>query len=415
MEVLRDRYVSQLLERRHNGLVKIITGVRRCGKSYLLFNLFKNRLLTEGVPANHIISIALDDFANESYLDPHRLYDYVKGQVKDSNMYYVLLDEIQLVPQFEHVLTGFLHIENLDVYVTGSNSRFLSSDIVTEFRGRGDELRVYPLSFAEFYSVYAGTIEQAWKEYQLYGGMPGLLTMDSDERKAQYLKKLFEQTYISDIVNRYNLRGNEEIGELVDVLASSVGSLTNTLVLTNSFNSVKHLSISRPTVSAYINYLQDAFLITQAKRYDVRGRKYIATPSKYYFVDAGLRNVRLDFRQRDYGFVMENIIYNELCQRGWNVDVGMVEYNCKDNGKSVRKQLEVDFVCNKGNQRYYVQSAYKMDSEDKYLQETQSFKNINDSFQRVIIQKEDIPSFYDDAGIFHIGLFDFLLHPEQLR
>lgn len=415
MEVLRDRYVSQLLERRHNGLVKIITGVRRCGKSYLLFNLFKNKLLTEGVPANHIISIALDDFANESYLDPHKLYDYVKGQVKDSNMYYVLLDEIQLVPQFEHVLTGFLHIENLDVYVTGSNSRFLSSDIVTEFRGRGDELRVYPLSFAEFYSVYAGTIEQAWKEYQLYGGMPGLLTMDSDERKVIYLKKLFEQTYISDIVNRYNLRGNEEIGELVDVLASSIGSLTNTLVLTNSFNSVKHLSISRPTVSAYINYLQDAFLITQAKRYDVRGRKYIATPSKYYFVDAGLRNVRLDFRQRDYGFVMENIIYNELCQRGWNVDVGMVEYNCKDNGKSVRKQLEVDFVCNKGNQRYYVQSAYKMDSEDKYLQETQSFKYINDSFQRVIIQKEDIQPFYDDAGIFHIGLFDFLLHPEQQK
>ncbi|MCQ2313492.1 MAG: ATP-binding protein [Paludibacteraceae bacterium] len=415
MEVLRTIYVNQLWGRKHNGLVKIITGVRRCGKSYLLFKLFKQRLLNEGVAQDHIISIALDDFANESYLEPHQLFEFVKGQAKDTQMYYVLLDEIQLVPHFENVLNGFLHLSNVDVYVTGSNSRFLSSDIITEFRGRGDELRVYPLSFAEFFSVYTGSVETAWKEYQLYGGMPGLLAMESDERKAEYLKKLFEQTYFADIVNRYNLRGNEEVGELVDIIASSIGSLTNTLTLTNTFNSIKHLSISRPTVSAYIQYLQDAFLITQTKRFDVRGKRYIASPVKYYFVDPGLRNARLDFRQRDYGAVMENIIYNVLCQYGWNVDVGMVEYNCKMNGKSMRKQLEVDFVCNKGNRRYYIQSAYEMDSEDKYQQEIQSFKHINDSFQRVIIHKSDTRSFYDNNGILHIGLYDFLLHPEQIN
>ncbi len=415
MEVSRISYVNQLWERRHNGLVKIITGVRRCGKSYLLFKLFKQRLLNEGVAQDHIISIALDDFANELYLEPHQLYEFVKGQAKDIQMYYVLLDEIQLVPHFERVLNGLLHLSNVDVYVTGSNSRFLSSDIITEFRGRGDELRVYPLGFAEFYSVFEGTKEQAWKEYRIYGGMPGLLLMESDERKAEYLKKLFEQTYFSDIINRYNLRGNEEIGELVDVLASSVGSLTNTLTLTNTFNSIKHLSISRPTVAAYIQYLQDAFLLTQAKRYDVRGRRYIASPSKYYFVDAGLRNARLDFRQRDYGFVMENVIYNALCQSGWNVDVGMVEYNCKESGKSVRKQLEVDFVCNKGSKRHYIQSAHEITSEEKYWQETQSFQYIHDSFQRILIQNEDIKSYYDENGILHIGLLDFLLHPECIE
>lgn len=245
--------------------------------------------------------------------------------------------------------------------------------------------------------------------------MPGLLTMESDERKVEYLKQLFEKTYFSDIVNRHNLRGNEEIGELVNILASSIGSLTNSLTLTNTFNSIKHLSISHPTVGAYIQYLQDAFLITQAKRYDVRGKKYIATPAKYYFVDAGLRNARLDFRQRDYGFIMENIIYNELCQRGWNVDVGMVEYNCKEDNKSIRKQLEVDFVCNKSSRRYYIQSAYAMDSEDKYLQEIKSFKYIDDSFQRVLVQKEDLKPFYDDNGILHMGLFDFLLNPNSLE
>lgn len=415
MEVSRTSYVNQLWERRHNGLVKIITGVRRCGKSYLLFKLFKQHLLNESVAQDHIISIALDDFANEPYLEPHQLFEFVKGQIKDTQMYYVLLDEIQLVPHFEKVLNGFLHLSNVDVYVTGSNSRFLSSDIITEFRGRGDELRVSPLSFAEFYSVFEGTKEQAWKEYRIYGGMPGLLLMESDERKAEYLKRLFEQTYFADIINRYNLRGNEEIGELVDVLASSVGSLTNTLTLTNTFNSIKHLSISRPTVAAYIQYLQDAFLLTQAKRYDVRGRKYIASPSKYYFVDAGLRNARLDFRQRDYGFVMENVIYNALCQSGWSVDVGMVEYNCKENGKSVRKQLEVDFVCNKGSKRYYIQSAHEITSEDKYWQEIQSFQHIHDSFQRILIQNEDIKSYYDENGILHIGLLDFLLHPECIE
>lgn len=415
MEVSRTSYVNQLWERRHNGLVKIITGVRRCGKSYLLFKLFKQHLLNESVAQDHIISIALDDFANEPYLEPHQLFEFVKGQIKDTQMYYVLLDEIQLVPHFEKVLNGFLHLSNVDVYVTGSNSRFLSSDIITEFRGRGDELRVSPLSFAEFYSVFKGTKEQAWKEYRIYGGMPGLLLMESDERKAEYLKRLFEQTYFADIINRYNLRGNEEIGELVDVLASSVGSLTNTLTLTNTFNSIKHLSISRPTVAAYIQYLQDAFLLTQAKRYDVRGRKYIASPSKYYFVDAGLRNARLDFRQRDYGFIMENVIYNALCQSGWSVDVGMVEYNCKENGKSVRKQLEVDFVCNKGSKRYYIQSAHEITSEDKYWQEIQSFQHIHDSFQRILIQNEDIKSYYDENGILHIGLLDFLLHPECIE
>jgi len=414
MEVKRERYVNQLLDRRHNGLVKIVTGLRRCGKSYLLFKLFRGKLAELGVDDSHVITIALDDYQNKEFLNPDVLNESVRRRIADDGMYYILLDEIQLVPDFEMLLNGFLHIPNADTYVTGSNSKFLSTDIITEFRGRGDEIRVYPLSFSEYMSAYQGPAQDALAAYLNFGGMPGLLNIEKEENKAAYLKSLFTQTYFQDIISRYNLRGNVEIEELVNVVASNIGTLTNPLTIANTFVSEKKVRISRDTISAYIQHIQEAFLIEKAQRYDVRGKRYIGTPVKYYFTDVGLRNACLNFRQNDYGHIMENVIYNELRIRGLSVDVGSVEVHTKDNGKSVRKQFEVDFVCNKASRRYYVQSTYDVHSDEKMQQEIQSFLRISDSFKKILVQQNHITPHYDNYGIFNINLFDFLLNDNSL-
>ena len=414
MVIKRDFYLSKLIQHKKNGMVKIITGIRRSGKSYLLFKLFRDHLLESGIKEDHIISIALDDFGNRKLQNPDELYNYVKSQIVDNEDYYILLDEIQLVPEFESVINGFMHIVNVDIYVTGSNSKFLSSDIITEFRGRGDEIRVYPLNFSEFYSVYGGDFDKAWIMYCNYGGMPLCLSMETVEDKAKYLTSLFDKTYLADIINRNNLRGNVEINELTDVLASSIGSLTNPLKLSNTFASTKNVKLSANTISSYLNYLQDAFLIERAVRYDIKGKKYINTPAKYYFVDLGLRNARLSFRQQEYTHIMENVIYNELRLRGYSVDVGVVENVEKENGVSVRKTLEVDFVVNLGNRRYYIQSAYSIPSEEKMAQEQASLLSINDAFRKIIIVNQPIMSGYNEKGILMLSLQDFLMNPEKV-
>lgn len=414
MVIKRDFYLSKLIQHKKNGMVKIITGIRRCGKSYLLFKLFRDHLLESGIKEDHIISIALDDFGNRKLQNPDELYNHVKSQIVDNEDYYILLDEIQLVPEFESVINGFMHIPNADIYVTGSNSKFLSSDIITEFRGRGDEIRVYPLNFSEFYSVYGGDFDKAWIMYCNYGGMPLCLSMETVEDKAKYLTSLFDTTYLADIINRNNLRGNVEINELTDVLASSIGSLTNPLKLSNTFASTKNVKLSANTISSYLNYLQDAFLIERAVRYDIKGKKYINTPAKYYFVDLGLRNARLSFRQQEYTHIMENVIYNELRLRGYSVDVGVVENVEKENGVSVRKTLEIDFVVNLGNRRYYIQSAYSIPSEDKMAQEQASLLSINDAFRKIIIINQPIMSGYNEQGILMLSLQDFLMNPEKV-
>ncbi|MBP5780550.1 MAG: ATP-binding protein [Clostridia bacterium] len=413
MEIKRDFYLNKLIGHKKNGMVKIVTGVRRCGKSYLLLKLFKKHLLESGVPEDHIVSIALEGYGNKYLQSPDKLYEYVTSKIADDMDYYILLDEIQLVPDFESVVNGFLHIDNADIYITGSNSKFLSSDIITEFRGRGDEIRVYPLNFSEFYSVYGGEFEKAWVMYCNYGGMPLCLSMETPEDKAKYLTSLFETTYLADIINCNNLRGNAEIGELTDVLASSIGSLTNPLKLSNTFGIIKNVKLSANTISSYIDYLQDAFLIEKAVRYDIKGKKYINTPAKYYFVDLGLRNARLAFRQQEYTHIMENVIYNELRLRGYSVDVGVVETVDKENGTSVRNKLEVDFVVNLGNRRYYIQSAYNIPSEEKMKQEQASLLAINDAFRKIIIVNQPILSGYNEQGILILSLSDFLLSPEK--
>ncbi len=413
MEIKRDFYLNKLIRHQRNGLVKIVTGVRRCGKSYLLFRLFREHLRKSGVRDDHIISIALDDYENVQLLDPDALYRHVKGRIADDGDYYILLDEIQLVKNFESVVNGFLHLPNADIYVTGSNSRFLSSDIVTEFRGRGDEIRIYPLNFAEFYSAYGGDFQSAWLTFANYGGMPLLLSMQTREDKVNYLKYLFETTYLADIVGRNNLRGNAEIGELTDVLASSIGSLTNPLKLSNTFASTKNVKLSANTISAYLGYLQDAFLIEKALRFDIKGKKYINTPAKYYFVDMGLRNARLSFRQQEYTHIMENVIYNELRSRGYSVDVGVVENVKKQDEAWVRKSLEVDFVVNAGDRRYYIQSAYDLPSEKKMAQEQASLLAIDDAFRKIVIVNSAILSGYNEQGILLVSLSDFLFDPER--
>lgn len=414
-EVQRTDYIEWLDRKKGNGLVKIITGVRRCGKSYLLFTLFRRHLLKQGIAENHIIALALDDFENKQYQDADELYKYVKTKIQDNDRYFVLLDEIQLVDGFESLLNGFLHIPNIDVYVTGSNSKFLSSDIITEFRGRGDEIRVYPFSFAEVYEIYEGDKNRVWPAYCRFGGMPLVWAAQSSQDKEQYLKNLFEQVYISDIINRHDLRGKAEIGNIVNILASSVGSLTNPLRLTNTFKSEMGLNISQNTVNSYIEYLADSFLIEKANRYDVKGLRYISSPLKYYFTDVGLRNARLNFRQQDESHIMENIIYNELLRRRFSVDVGCVTINVKaENGKMVRRQLEVDFVVNSGDKRYYIQSALEMPTQEKREQEENSLLNINDSFKKIIIQKSPVEPWYSNQGVFHIGVEDFLLNTESI-
>lgn len=414
-EVSRTDYIDWLDRKQGNGLIKIVTGVRRCGKSYLLFTLFRRHLLEKGVQDDHIVALALDDYDNRQYLDADELYKYVRSKVNDGEHYYILLDEIQLVKGFEAVLNGFLHWKNVDVYVTGSNSRFLSSDIVTEFRGRGDEIRVYPFSFAEVYSIYEGEKQRVCPAYCRYGGMPLVWSSERNDDREQYLKNLFEQVYLADIIGRYDLRGKAEIGDLVNILASSVGSLTNPLRLTNTFKSELGKVISQNTVNAYIEYLVDSFLVSRANRYDVKGLKYISSPLKYYFTDIGLRNARINFRQQDESHIMENIIYNELLRRRYSVDVGSVTTNAKNaEGKMVRKNLEVDFIANKGDKRYYIQSALELSTEEKWKQEEQSLLSISDSFKKIVIQRQMVEPWYNNHGILCISVEDFLLNQDSL-
>ena len=409
-EIERNLYLNKIINRRENGLIKIITGIRRCGKSYLLDPLFKNYLLADGVKEDHIIKLELDRVENEKYRDSKALNEYIRSLIKDKDMYYVILDEIQLVKGFEFVLNGLLYEKNIDVYVTGSNSKFLSSDIITEFRGRGDQIKVNPLSFAEFLSAFNGDKYEAWNEYVTYGGMPLILSKKNDEEKSQYLKELFEQTYIKDIVERNNIQRIDILDSLINMLASSVGSLTNPQKLFDTFKSNGEKELSLNTINSYIADIEDSFIVNKSTRYDIKGKKYIQTPQKYYFSDIGLRNARLNFRQQEENHLMENIIYNELLIRGYTVDVGVVEV--REEGK--RKQLEVDFVCNLGNKRYYIQSALNLDTKEKTIQESRSLNNIGDSFKKIIVVKDNIKLWRTDDGIVIMGIQEFLLNKDSL-
>lgn len=409
MIIERKKYMQQLVQSKHNGLVKIITGIRRCGKSFLLFNLFKSQLEKEGIDKEHIIEMAFDDFANREYRDPEKFYQYVKAQIKDGRMYYVLLDEVQMMDQFEDVLNGLLHIPNVDVYVTGSNAKFLSKDIITEFRGRGYQIHVSPLSFSEFMTTYNGSKEDGWIEYLQYGGLPPVVLQPNDEEKIKFLKDLWQETYLIDIFNRNHIKNNAELEELLCMLASGIGGLINPQKLSNTFKTNKNVSISPATLKSYISYCSDAFLIEEANRYDVKGRKYIGTPMKYYFADLGLRNALLNFRQVEKTHLIENAIYSELRRQGFNVDVGVVTVNGKDeNGSSYRKQLEVDFVCNKGSRRCYIQSALSLPSQEKIDQETNSLRRLDDGFERIVIVGDHMSSNHDDNGILFMSIYDFM-------
>ena len=415
MEIKRDRYLKLLISKKHNGLIKVITGMRRCGKSYLLFNLFKDYLLSEGVEKSRIVEIAFDAYENKRFRDPDVFYPYLKEQIKDDGMYYVLLDEVQLLGEFEAILNSLTRMKNVDVYVTGSNARFLSKDVITEFRGRGDEVHMYPLSFAEFMSVYSGTKQDGWSEYMLYGGLPLVLSFTTPDQKIAFLKSLFEETYISDIVGRHNIRNKAELEELLNILSSAIGSLTNPEKLAATFRSVKNKKISSSTIKKYIHYLCDSFLIDSAVRYDVKGKKYIDTPVKYYFTDMGLRNARLNFRQLEETHSMENIIFNELKIRGFNVDVGVImQYDTNEKGNSIRKQLEIDFVCNKGSKRYYIQSAYAIPDQAKMEQEQRSLMLTGDFFKRIIITKDTPVPHYNEKGVLIMSVYDFLLDENSL-
>ncbi len=416
MEIKRDIYLDRLIRREKNGLIKIVTGVRLCGKSYLLFNLFHNYLLDKGVKEDHIIEIALDDRSNKELRNPDNMLNYVKERIVDRDTYYIILDEVQLLVEFEDVLNSFMHIRNADVYVTGSNSKFLSSDLVTEFRGRGDEIRIYPFSFREYCSVYEGSADEAWDDYFTYGGLPLILSRETAEEKAEYLMSLFQKVYLSDIIDRHKLRNQEELDELVDILASAVGSLTNPLKLANTFKSVKKKTISDKTLKKYMDYLMDAFLVSKAVRYDIKGRKYIGSPAKFYFEDVGLRNARLNFRQMEENHIMENIIYNELRIRGYHVDVGLVEQFGKNSeNKTTKKQLEVDFVVTRGSEKYYIQSAFAMNTEGKQEQEERPLNAIGDSFKKIIVVRDNIKVRRNDMGIVTIGIRNFLLDENSLN
>lgn len=416
MEIKRDRYLNTLIRKEHNGLIKVITGMRRCGKSYLLFTLFKEHLLSKGVAEDHIIEIAFDAFENRKYRDPDVLYPYLKEQIKDDAMYYVLLDEIQLLGEFESILNSLIRMKNVDVYVTGSNARFLSKDVITEFRGRGDEVHMHPLSFAEFMSVYQGTKQDGWNEYMLYGGIPLVLEFTTPDQKIAFLKSLFEETYISDIVGRHHIRNKAELEDLLNILSSAIGSLTNPEKLSATFQTVKKKKISTSTLRRYIDYLCDSFLIDSAIRYDVKGKKYIDTPVKYYFTDMGLRNARLNFRQIEETHSMENIIFNELKMRGFNVDVGViVQYDTNGKGNGIRKQLEIDFVCNQGSKRYYIQSAYAIPDQAKMEQEQRSLMLTGDFFKRLIITKDTPAPYYNESGVLIMSVYDFLLNENSLE
>ena len=417
MRIDRPIYLQKLIDRKHNGMVKIITGMRRCGKSYLLFNLFADHLKSEGVDEQHIIAIDLENIYNERLREPMALLQHIDEQVQDAQAYYVLIDEVQLLNRFEEVLNTLMKRPNMDVYVTGSNARFLSKDVITTFRGRGDEVRVHPLSFREYMSAQADTtfIERHLNDYLRLGGLPQTLTMQSEQQKRDYLQQLFQNTYLLDIKERYDIRNDDDLEELIDIIASSIGSLTNPTKIANTFKSVKQSNIARDTIKNYLDYMQDAFMIEKSMRYNIKGRKYIDTPVKYYFDDLGLRNARLNFRQTEAGHLMENLIYNELRLRGFSVDVGQVILNIKnEEGKSERKLLEVDFVCNQGDQRIYIQSAFAMDTENKEDQEFESLRKIDDSFQKVVIVGGMQPTYRNDEGILIMNINDFLLGKAEI-
>ena len=413
-QIKRDLYLNRLIDRRENGLIKVVTGIRRSGKSYLLFKLYREYLIKTGVPQERIITIALDDDDCEELRERKNLSAYIKERITDEAMWYVFLDEVQLCENFEAVLNGLNRYDNVDIYVTGSNSKFLSSDVLTEFRGRGDEVRVYPLSFSEYLSAYAGDKYDAWADYCAYGGLPLILSRKTDEMKSQYLISLCKELYLKDIEERYALRGDALMPTLLKILASSVGSLTNPTKLANTFMS-NGISANYKTIGTYIDYLLDGFFVSRAERYDIKGKKYIASPYKYYFTDVGLRNAQLNFRQQEENHILENIIYNELLVRGFNVDVGVVHRTEKNKeGKATRKNLEVDFVCNLASKRYYIQSAFAIPNEEKMRQEENSLIHIDDSFKKIIVVKDRIKPWRTEKGIVVMGIEDFLLNPNSL-
>ena len=405
MIIKRDKYLDELIGWKHTDLIKIVTGLRRCGKSFLLFNLFHQHLLSSGTDESHIIEIALDDISNEALREPFRMLEYVKSKIKDDNQYYLIIDEVQLLGRFVDVLNSFMHIDNVDIYVTGSNSRFLSKDVATEFRGRGIEIHIYPLSFAELYQARGGDKYALWKSYYTYGGLPYLASLNDNARKAEYLSSLNQTLYLKDIVERNKIANEDEFSELMNLMASSIGSPCNPNKIANTFKSVKKVSLASQTIAKYLSFMEDAFIVEKSVRYDIKGRKYIGTLSKYYFQDVGLRNALLNFRQVEETHLMENVIYNELRRCGYSVDVGMIEVR----SATQRKQLEVDFVANKGDKRYYIQSAFALADEQKREQELASLKKINDSFKKIIITRDDIAPYHDDNGVLIIGLMDFLL------
>lgn len=416
MNIKRDKYLNDLINRMHNGMIKVITGIRRCGKSYLIFDIFKKYLVEQGVNEQHIISIELDKRKDKKYRDPDTILDYIESCIVDEDTYYILLDEVQLLEDFEEVLNSLLHIKNTDVYVTGSNSKFLSKDVITEFRGRGDEIHIYPLTFKEFMQAYEGDMYHGWAEYVLYGGLPLTVTMKTEEQKINYLTKLFEETYLIDIIERHNIEKTQELEDLVNILASAIGSLTNVPKIEATFKSVVQSNISANTIRQYIEYLEDAFIINKANRYNVKGRKYIGTPLKYYFEDVGLRNARLGFRQIEETHIMKNIVYNELRSRGYSVDVGVVEKRgLNKEGKTERTYLEIDFIANLGSKRYYIQSAFSMPTEEKRLQEKASLINVNDSFKKIILVKDVVNVTRDEDGITTMSIYDFLLKENSLE
>lgn len=414
MEIARKKYLNDLIIRMNNGMIKVITGIRRAGKSYLLFKLFNDYLLSQGVPDSHILKIELDLRENKDYRKPDVILNYIKSLIQDNGKYFILLDEVQMLDDFEEVLNSLLHISNVDVYVTGSNSRFLSKDIITEFRGRGDQIHVYPLTFKEFMQVYQGDMYHAWADYILYGGLPFITKLQTEEQKINYLANLFEETYIKDIVEHHNIMKTQELEDLINILSSQIGSLTNASKIQQTFKSAIKSKISINTIKQYLDYLEDAFVISKAYRYDVKGRKYIGSPLKYYFEDIGLRNARIGFRQVEENHIMENIIYNELRYRGFNVDVGVVEKREAYAGESIRKSYEIDFIANLGNKRYYIQSAFSLSFTEKEHQEKLSLLNVNDSFKKIILVKDITNIIRDEHGIVTMNIYDFLLNDNSL-
>lgn len=416
MEIKRNIHLNRIIARKGNGMIKVITGMRRCGKSYLLFTLFHNYLLEQGVDEQHIIKVDMEDRRNAALRNPDALLNYIDSRMTDSQQYYILLDEVQLVAEFEDVLNSYLKITNADVYVTGGNAKFLSKDVITEFRGRGDEIRITPLSFQEFMSAKEGNREDLLNEYLTYGGLPQVVTMDEIERKVEYLKNLFTHTYIRDIKERYEIKKDDDLEELINLVASNIGSLTNPTKLENCFKSVKQSSLSKDTIKNYLDLMQDAFIIEKSIRFDIKGKKYIDTPSKYYFTDLGLRNARLNFRQTEFTHLLENAIYNELRLRGYSVDVGQIPiFTIREDGKRQRSTLEVDFVCNLGYKRCYIQSAYALPTEDKMKQEFNSLLRIKDSFKKIVIVGTPTPTYQNEEGILTMNIYDFLMNPDSLN